>query len=286
MQIGFDFGGSLIKLSISFLECNSLEHLLLPVRERITHEFSKSSRKYVNVLYKREELNDFIEYLNFIHPHLRQPFVVCTGGGVCDKRTQLQDALIDIELEPLAEFKSIVEGVEYFSKIIPNFIYTLDEGLNKVPLDFHQLHPFLLANIGTGISINQVNKNGSSYLCGTSMGGTSLLGFAQLFDKNPDFEQLLESFNSMDTDSEEDWVFERGYESYMDDKPGPPLSLSLFQGIIVNICNISYLVAKRQGISHVVFIGNFMKGNSLARKLIQKEIKKLCAVWGHTVLVN
>lgn len=284
MQIGFDFGGSLIKVSLCYLTHDSLEYLLKPIQNRITHTFTNNSRVYVNALFKREEFIEFLSFLEHIHPHIKQTFVVCTGGGVCDKRSQLQEALKDIELEPLAEFKSIVDGVGYFAKIIPDFIYTIDENSNKVSLQFETLHPFLLVNIGTGISINRVNYNGSSYLCGTSMGGTSLLGFARLFHNQTDFECLLNSFKNNDK-PEETWLFKRIYENYMDNKPTPDPVLSIFQGIIGNISNIAYLLASKQGIKYVMFIGNFMRNNQLARGQICKELRKLTTAYGFDVKV-
>lgn len=286
MQIGFDFGGSLIKMSLSFTDHERFAKLLSPVQGRVTHKFSHGFREYVNVLFTREEYGDFIAFIRYLHPYLNQPFAVCTGGGVCDKREQLQKALGDIEIEPLSEFKSIVEGIGYFASIIPDFIYTLDSDFKKVTLDLQKLHPFLLANIGTGVSINRVNCDGSIYLCGTSMGGTSLVGFARLFGYNTTFEDLLKDLESLNSQPEEEWIYETLYESLMDDQPTPSLVPSIFQGIITNICYIAYLAAKEHKIGYVMFVGNFMKGNMLATKQIHAELSKLSSSWGFTVLVS
>lgn len=275
MQIGFDFGGSLIKLSISHPNHESIDNLLPLIQHRITHKFNYHHRQYINILFRRDEFNDFITFLQTIHTRINQKFVVCTGGGVCDKRVQLQEALSHIELEPLSEFKSIIDGVEHFANIIPGFIYTLDDNMNKVVLDFKSLHPFLLANIGTGISINKVNNDGSSYLCGSSMGGTSLLGFSRLFNKNLDFKGLLNSFDEKIFNNDENWVFQRIYENLMEDKLAPDPVPYIFQGIINNISKIGYLLAKQHGIKHIMFIGNFMKDNWLARRQVQLELTNL-----------
>lgn len=286
MQIGFDFGGSLIKLSISYIDDCIDGELLKDIENRITNSFSEGKRKYLNILFMREEFGFFINFLKHIQPHINQAFVVCTGGGVCDKRVQLQEALKDIELEPLAEFKSIIDGIGYFAKIIPNFIYTLNYNLEKVNLQLNSLYPFLLANIGTGISLNRVDINESTYLCGTSMGGTSLLGFARFFDKNTDFEQLLKHCEDNSVLFNEEWIFETAYEALMEEETVPPLVPSIFQGIVVNICTIAYLVAKKHKITYAMFIGNFMKNNELARNQIRQEFAKLSHLYDFTINVS
>ena len=73
MQIGFDFGGSLIKLSISYVSYENYDEILESVQNKITHRFSNGTRQYLNILFKREEFEDFIKLLKSIKSHLNQP---------------------------------------------------------------------------------------------------------------------------------------------------------------------------------------------------------------------
>lgn len=53
------------------------------------------------------------------------------------------------------------------------------------------MYPFLLANCGTGISINYVEKNQSKHVGGTPLGGASFEGFTKQFLNQIEFNELM-----------------------------------------------------------------------------------------------
>lgn len=282
MKIGFDFGGSLIKVSLA---CEEEEvDKLGDFKDRITHQFIHHKIIYINGIFKRNEFPLFCKFIKEIKKYLNQLFVVCTGGGVVDKNKELIELFDDIDIEPLSEFKSIIDGVSNFAKVNKNFIFSIDEDFKKTVVNIETLHPFLLANIGTGISINRLDKDSSTYLCGTTLGGSSLLGFSNAVQKDVDFEEIM---NSLDAKrAEEEILFEQEYEKIMNgeiinkqEDLNSMVSSFSFE-IINNICDISFLLAKQNKIRHVLFIGNFLKNNTMGIKRINENFSRLSKKYG------
>lgn len=266
MKIGFDFGGSLIKVSLC-CEQDEVE-LLKSFKHRITHQFTHKKLFFINGIFKRSEFDLFCEFIKEILPRLGQPYVVCTGGGVVDKNKELIELFGDLEIEPLSEFKSIIEGISYFAKLKKDFIYSIDDNFNKTSLDYSKIHPFLLVNIGTGISIHILEKDKATYIGGTTLGGSSLLGFSNILQGNKSFEQIRTEVDKERAD--ESFLFEREYEKLMKGEPVDGKEelqstvSSFFFEIINNICTIAYFIAKQHKIRRVLFIGNFLKNNKVA----------------------
>lgn len=62
-------------------------------------------------------------------------------------------------------------------------------------LRIEELYPFLLANCGTGISINLIQKDFFKHLSGTPLGGASFTGFCKQMEPNKDYNQIMQSLD-------------------------------------------------------------------------------------------
>ncbi|KID72548.1 Pantothenate kinase [Metarhizium brunneum] len=184
-HIAVDIGGSLIKLVYFSREVHSMEP-----GGRLNFQ-----------IFETDRIDDCVEFMK----HLRdnqlalngsKPGELCvmaTGGGAYKFYDKIRDALgVDVLRED--EMECLIIGLDFFITEIPREVFTYSE---TDPMHFvtprERIYPYLLVNIGSGVSILKVDGPRSyQRVGGTSLGGGTLWGLLSLLTGAQNFDEMLE----------------------------------------------------------------------------------------------
>ena len=120
-----------------------------------------------------------------------------TGGGAHRFETLVRDRL-GVTVQKEDEMECLIAGLNFLVKQIPNEVFTYDEKrLPEDPMRFEDTstshYPYLLVNIGSGVSIVKVTANDSyERISGTSLGGGTLWGLLSLMTDATTYDDMLE----------------------------------------------------------------------------------------------
>jgi type II pantothenate kinase len=126
--------------------------------------------------------------------------VWATGGGA-HAFAKAMRKMIDVEMLPLKEMGSLVDGLHFLFEHGPRdevFIVNNENAEETVPRpSLEDMYPCLLVNMGSGVSILQINDPESDLepyvrIGGTACGGATFLGLAQLVASSRTFPELLQ----------------------------------------------------------------------------------------------
>lgn len=163
--------------------------------------------------------------------------------------------------------------------------------------DSSELYPFLLVNIGSGVSILKVSgENTYERVSGTSLGGGTFWGLCRALSKLQSFDEAMDASVEGDSNAVDMTVGDiygtSGYGQFnlksstvassfgkMGTKPDAPpsvcdadLARSLLFMITQNICQVAYLNARRVGTKRIYFCGNFLRRNEMASRQLSYAI--------------
>ncbi|XP_062521302.1 4'-phosphopantetheine phosphatase-like isoform X2 [Corticium candelabrum] len=118
-----------------------------------------------------------------------------TGGGA-HKYTQLISEKFGVRVDKEDEMECLIRGSNFLLKNIPNesFIFQRDSVPRFLFQDFgSNIFPYLLVNIGSGVSIVKVDSESEfKRIGGTSMGGGTFWGLGSLITEAKGFDELLQ----------------------------------------------------------------------------------------------
>ncbi|XP_063303515.1 pantothenate kinase 3 isoform X2 [Pelobates fuscus] len=160
-----------------------------------------------------------------------------------------------------------------------------------MPFNLDDPYPLLVVNIGSGVSILAVHsKDCYKRVCGTSLGGGTFLGLCSLLTGCESFEEALEMASSGDSTHADKLVkdiyggdYERfglpgwavassfGNMIYKDKRESvskEDLARATLVTITNNIGSIARMCAVNEKINKVIFVGNFLRVNTLSMKLL------------------
>ncbi|XP_021293054.1 pantothenate kinase 1 isoform X2 [Herrania umbratica] len=224
-------------------------------------------------------------------------FIKATGGGAY-KFADLFKEKLEISLDKEDEMNCLVTGANFLLKAVHQEAFTYLDGQKEfVQIDHNDLYPYLLVNIGSGVSMIKVDGDGKfERVSGTNLGGGTFWGLGRLLTKCKNFDELLElshqgnnrvidmlvgdiyggtdyakvglsattiasSFGKAISDNKE-------LEEY---KP-EDISRSLLRMISNNIGQISYLNALRFGLKRIFFAGFFIRGHAYTMDTISVAV--------------
>lgn len=213
--------------------------------------------------------------------------IKATGGGAYKYADVFKERL-GVSLDKEDEMNCLVAGANFLLKAIRHEAFTHMEGQKEfVQIDQHDLFPYLLVNIGSGVSIIKVDGDGKfQRVSGTNVGGGTYWGLGKLLTKCKSFDELLELSQKGDNSNIDMLVgdiyggmdyskfglsastiassFGKAIsksEDLLDYRP-EDISLSLLRMISYNIGQISYLNALRYGLKRIFFGGFFIRGHA------------------------
>ncbi|XP_058088993.1 pantothenate kinase 2 isoform X2 [Magnolia sinica] len=309
-HLALDIGGSLIKL-VYFSRCENRspdDKRKRSIKKRLG--VSNGNRRSYPILggrlhFVKFETRNINECLDFIFskqlhsggvdsPSWRSgsrtndsATIKATGGGAY-KFADLFRERLGVSLDKEDEMDCLVAGANFLLKAIRHEAFTHMEGQKEfVQIDQNDLFPYLLVNIGSGVSMIKVDGDGSfQRVSGTNVGGGTYWGLGKLLTKCKSFDELLELSQRGDNGAIDMLVGDiyggMDYSKFglsastiassfgkaisenkeLSDYRPEDISLSLLRMISYNIGQISYLNALRYGLKRIFFGGFFIRGHA------------------------
>ncbi|KAI0464915.1 hypothetical protein LJB42_000130 [Komagataella kurtzmanii] len=208
-HVGIDIGGSLTKivyssklenggkLNFESIETSKVEQIIDRLKEvlKLHYGFNPDSDS--------GEQNEVI--------------IMATGGGAFKYNQLLLDE-IKCPVVKTDEMQSLIVGLDFLITRIPDEIFTIDEhfSYNSVQcLEDPNIYPYLLVNIGSGVSMIKVTANNTfTRVSGSSVGGGTLWGLLSILTAANDFDEMLalaQDGNNENVDLLVGDIYGRGY---------------------------------------------------------------------------
>ncbi|MED6185102.1 Pantothenate kinase 2, mitochondrial [Stylosanthes scabra] len=318
-HLALDIGGSLIKLVyFSRHEDQSTDDKRKrSVKERLG--LSNGNRRSFPILggrlhfvkFETRKINECLDFINSKQLHnggTESPYadgandgnaiIKATGGGAY-KYADLFKERLGVSLDKEDEMNCLVAGANFLLKAIRHEAFTHMEGQKEfVQIDPNDLFPYLLVNIGSGVSMIKVDGDGKfERVSGTNVGGGTYWGLGRLLTKCKSFDELLELSQKGDNRTIDMLVGDiYGGLDYskiglsastiassfgktisekkeLEDYRPEDISLSLLRMISYNIGQISYLNALRFGLKRIFFGGFFIRGHAYTMDTISFAVQ-------------
>ncbi|CAG0890529.1 unnamed protein product [Darwinula stevensoni] len=221
--------------------------------------------------------------------------ICATGGGAYKYEAEFQKE-VNLVLHKFDELDSLIRGLQFIEENNDQEVFYYsnprDPATNsKVVYDFSDPYPFLVVNIGSGVSILAVHgPENYSRVSGSSLGGGTFLGLCCLLTGCSTYEEAIELAEKGDSHRVDKLVkdiYGGDYERF--ELPGDLVASSfgnmhcvdrranvtkedLARATLVTITNnigsIARMCAKNEGIERVVFVGNFLRINPISMELL------------------
>ncbi|KAJ2493698.1 hypothetical protein IWW37_000329 [Coemansia sp. RSA 2050] len=228
----------------------------------------------------------------------REPVIMATGGGAhrfgADLRSQL-----GVEIRVVDEMESLTAGLNFLMREVADEVFTYSEARGQrfvSPVsEAEDLFPYMLVNIGSGVSILKVTGEGQyERISGTSLGGGTFWGLLHELTGVTSFDAMLETTKSGDNTKVDMMVGDIYGTNY--DKIGlkatniaatmggvyrkgldkqyseADIARSLLYMVSNNIGQIAYLNAQLHGIRRIYFGGYFIRGHPLTMHTLSYAI--------------
>ncbi|KAK6123075.1 hypothetical protein DH2020_043178 [Rehmannia glutinosa] len=126
-------------------------------------------------------------------PASDKSIIKATGGGAF-KFADLFKEKLGIILDKVDEMSCLVAGANFLLKAVQREAFTYMNGQKEyVQIAHEDLYPYLLVNVGSGVSMIKVDgDNEFERVSGTSVGGGTFWGLGKLLTKCKSFDELLE----------------------------------------------------------------------------------------------
>ena len=221
--------------------------------------------------------------------------VKATGGGAYKFSKVFQERL-GITLQKEDEMACAVAGAKFLLEKIRDeaFTYTDDtkEFISKEALTRESMYPYLLVNIGSGVSIIKVDKDGHERVSGSNIGGGTFWGLCRLLTGLKDYDEMLKLSAQADNAKVDMLVGDiyggRDYqniglssetiassfgrvvmdEGSLEDYSKADITLSLLRMISYNIAHISTMNAVKYGLKRIFFGGYFIRNHAYTMNTI------------------
>ncbi|XP_069943163.1 pantothenate kinase 3 isoform X2 [Cherax quadricarinatus] len=204
---------------------------------------------------------------------------------------------VNLTLHKFDELDCLIHGIEYIedNNMDRECYYFLnprnEETCEKVTFDFSDPYPFLVVNIGSGVSILAAyGPDNYRRVSGTSLGGGTFLGLSCLLTGCKTFEEAIElaaKGNNENVDKLVRDIYGGDYDRFglsgdivassfghmnSAEKRAKvsreDLACATLITITNNIGSIARMVAANEKIEKVLFVGNFLRVNPISMKLL------------------
>lgn len=243
-----------------------------------------------------ERIDEFIEFISkLLKFYNKKIHIMATGGGSVKFYDRLKKEL-NVQVSKEDEMECLIRGLDFFITEIPNevFLYTEQNPMEFVNHSKSAIYPYLLVNIGSGVSIIKVmgpNQQDFVRVGGSSLGGGTLWGLLSLLTDANSYDEMLSNAAQGDnsrvdmlvgdiygTDynkiglkkstiaSSFGKVFKKKHQQSFKNGDSElfaseDISRSLLYAISNNIGQIAYLQAKIHDIVHIYFGGSYIQGH-------------------------
>jgi len=231
----------------------------------------------------------------------RAATVRATGGGALKYAGDFEAAL-GLKLQHADEMECLVRGANFLLRALGDESFVLDPagGKHFVSSAPHPdgIFPYLLVNIGSGVSIVKVTGDREyERVSGTALGGGTFSGLGRLLTGCRSFDEILELSAEGDNKNVDMLVGDiyggLDYESIglskdtiassfgkilmepdrdVEDYKKADIALALVRMISYNIGQIAYLNAKRYGLQRIYFAGFFIRGHPATMRALSYSV--------------
>ncbi|CAL1543269.1 unnamed protein product [Lymnaea stagnalis] len=302
-RFAMDIGGSLAKVAYSSLVKKKSTMVFddtdsIGPNKGSIYNVSETDQEIVRLHFVKFETKYIETCLDFINANLIQSresmldkVIKVTGGGAY-KYTELINGKLGVQVDKEDEMECLIKGCNFLLKNISDeaFCYTrhANPEYKFQGVDSH-VFPYLLVNIGSGVSLCKVESESKfERIGGTSTGGGTFWGLGSLLTSAKEFDELLELAESGDHKSVDMLVkdiyggdygaiglgadviassFGKAARSTKDSAQNSPsfkkedIARSLLLCISNDIGQIAYLQAKLHGVQKIYFGGFFIRGH-------------------------
>uniref|UniRef100_A0A8D3B632 4'-phosphopantetheine phosphatase n=1 Tax=Scophthalmus maximus TaxID=52904 RepID=A0A8D3B632_SCOMX len=298
-RFAIDIGGSLTKLAYystvqhKVAKVRSFDHLGDPL-----YEISEQEEVTARLHFIKFE-NAYIETcLDFIRDHLVNTgtkVIKATGGGA-HKFKELIERKLGLKVDKEDEMTCLIRGCNFVLRNIPHeaFVYAKHADSEfRFQTTHPDIFPYLLVNIGSGVSIVKVESEDKfERIGGSSIGGGTFWGLGALLTKTKRFDELLQlaskgqhasvdmlvrdiyggSYGSLGLTG--DLIASSFGKSATADKgfSKEDMAKSLLHMISNDIGQLACLYAKLHNLSRVYFGGFFIRGHPVTMHTITYSI--------------
>uniref|UniRef100_A0A8D3B675 4'-phosphopantetheine phosphatase n=2 Tax=Scophthalmus maximus TaxID=52904 RepID=A0A8D3B675_SCOMX len=302
-RFAIDIGGSLTKLAYY----STVQHKVAKVRS-----FEQNAEAAGDKLYEISEQEEvtarlhFIKFenayietcLDFIRDHLVNTgtkVIKATGGGA-HKFKELIERKLGLKVDKEDEMTCLIRGCNFVLRNIPHeaFVYAKHADSEfRFQTTHPDIFPYLLVNIGSGVSIVKVESEDKfERIGGSSIGGGTFWGLGALLTKTKRFDELLQlaskgqhasvdmlvrdiyggSYGSLGLTG--DLIASSFGKSATADKgfSKEDMAKSLLHMISNDIGQLACLYAKLHNLSRVYFGGFFIRGHPVTMHTITYSI--------------
>uniref|UniRef100_A0A674NV08 4'-phosphopantetheine phosphatase n=1 Tax=Takifugu rubripes TaxID=31033 RepID=A0A674NV08_TAKRU len=305
-RFAIDIGGSLTKLAYY----STVQHKVAKVRsfDHATKVSEASSDKLYEISVQEEVTprlhfikfeNAYIETcLDFIKDHLvntETKDIKATGGGA-HKFKELIERKLGLKVDKEDEMTCLIKGCNFVLKNIPHeaFVYAKHADSEfRFQTTQPDIFPYLLVNIGSGVSIVKVeSEDNFERIGGSSIGGGTFWGLGALLTKTKRFDELLQLASKGQHTSVDMLVKDIYGGSYASlgltgdliassfgksatadrEFSKEDMSKSLLHMISNDIGQLACLYAKLHNLSRVYFGGFFIRGHPVTMHTITYSI--------------
>lgn len=314
-HVALDIGGSLIKMVyFSGKRSGSFEAMETSSSQQSwdasngNHNYCVLNGKLQFMKFETSKMSDCIEFLSSkifqrcdgLHheDYTNTKNVIKATGGGAFRFADLFKEKLGVTLDKVDEMDSLVTGANFLLKAVKCEAFTYMDGQkNYVQIDQNDLYPYLLVNIGSGVSMIKVDGDGKfSRVSGTSVGGGTFWGLGKLLTKCNSFDELLElshdgnnkvidmlvgdiyggtnyskiGLSSTAIASSFGKVISENKE--LEDYRPEDVARSLLRMISNNIGQIAYLNALRFGLKRIIFGGFFIREHAYTMDTISVAV--------------
>ncbi|KAH6826775.1 pantothenate kinase 2 [Perilla frutescens var. hirtella] len=313
-HLALDIGGSLIKMVYfsSSSGCSSDDQINGYLKDGFDVSSGTSNhrvlrRKLHFLKFETSKISECIKFISSKHLQYGDQddkdldsdknIVKATGGGAF-KFADLFKEKLGIILDKVDEMSCLVAGANFLLKAVNREAFTYMESQKDfVQIDHKDLYPYLLVNVGSGVSMIKVNgDNDFERVSGTSVGGGTFWGLGRLLTKCKSFDELLELSHQGNnrvidmlvgdiyggTDYSKVGLTSTTIASSfgkaisenkeLDDYRPEDVARSLLRMISNNIGQIAYLNALRFGLKRIFFGGFFIRGHAYTMDTISVAV--------------
>ncbi|MBN3306777.1 PANK4 kinase, partial [Amia calva] len=203
-RFAIDIGGSLTKLAYystvqhKVAKVRSFDHSVKETEDDPLYEISVQEEITARLHFIKFE-NAYIETcLDFVKDHLVNTdtkVIKATGGGAY-KFKDLIEKKLKLKVDKEDEMSCLIKGCNFVLKNIPHeaFVYVRHADSEFRFQNTHpDIFPYLLINIGSGVSIVKVESEDQfERIGGSSIGGGTFWGLGALLTKTKRFDELLQ----------------------------------------------------------------------------------------------
>ncbi|GCC19680.1 hypothetical protein chiPu_0018461 [Chiloscyllium punctatum] len=303
-SFAIDIGGSLTKLAYystvqhKVAKVRSFDHYGKVPDDEPLYEISVQEEITARLHFVKFE-NAYIETcLDFIKAHLvntETKVIKATGGGA-HKFKNLIEKKLGLKVDKEDEMTCLIKGCNFVLRNIPHeaFVYVKHaEPEFRFQTTHPDIFPYLLVNIGSGVSIVRVESEDQfERIGGSSIGGGTFWGLGALLTKTKRFDELLQLASKgqhTNVDMLVRDIYGGAYESFgltgdliassfgksaTTDKEftKEDMAKSLLHMISNDIGQLACLYAKLHNLSRVYFGGFFIRGHPVTMHTITYSI--------------